>query len=297
MTWVEQSVGHAALSFGARRRDRRRPTTSCSTLPLQPGAERDGRHVADPEEHHRHPHPRSAGRADRRPRRSTATDEGEPPCTTCPTRSSVEADGPLRIVRLNRPDDLNAVNHDLHEGLADLFPQISLDRDARAVVITGNGRAFSAGGDFRYLRRARRRPDAAPRHASTPGKRLVLGMVQCRVPVVAAVNGPAVGLGCSLVAAVRRRVHGPQRPPRRPARGGRSRRRRRWADHVAAAHQPAAGQGVRVHRRPDHGRAGARRSGSSTTCASPTRCSTRRWPAPGGSPSCRSTRSRRRSGS
>ncbi|MCU1365790.1 MAG: echA8 6, partial [Ilumatobacteraceae bacterium] len=68
-----------------------------------------------------------------------------------PTEITVEADGPLRIVRLNRPDNLNAVNHELHEGLADLFPQISADQDARAVVITGNGRAFSAGGDFTYL--------------------------------------------------------------------------------------------------------------------------------------------------
>jgi enoyl-CoA hydratase len=116
-----------------------------------------------------------------------------------PTEISVEADGPLRIVRFNRPDELNAVNHDLHEGLADLFPQISRDRDARAVVITGNGRAFSAGGDFGYLDELAR--DTELRHVTiASGRRLVLGMVGCRVPVVAAVNGPAVGLGCSVVA-------------------------------------------------------------------------------------------------
>lgn len=115
-----------------------------------------------------------------------------------PAEISVEADGPLRIVRLNRPDDLNAVNHDLHEGLADLFPQLSADRDARAVVITGNGRAFSAGGDFRYLQQLSEDP-VLRRTTIDAGRRLVLGMVQCRVPVVAAVNGPAVGLGCSLV--------------------------------------------------------------------------------------------------
>lgn len=115
-----------------------------------------------------------------------------------PAELSVETDGPLRIVRLNRPDDLNAVNHHLHEGLADLFPQISQDRDARAVVITGNGRAFSAGGDFGYLDELSRDPDLR-RRTIDAGRRIVLGMVQCRVPVVAAVNGPAVGLGCSLV--------------------------------------------------------------------------------------------------
>jgi enoyl-CoA hydratase len=115
-----------------------------------------------------------------------------------PPEIVVEADGPIRIVRLNRPDDLNAVNHDLHEGMADLFPQMNVDRDARAVVITGNGRAFSAGGDFQYLRQLA--DDTALRRVSIEtGKRLVLNMIQCRVPVVAAVNGPAVGLGCSLV--------------------------------------------------------------------------------------------------
>lgn len=115
-----------------------------------------------------------------------------------PDEIIVEADGPIRIVRLNRPDDLNAVNHDLHEGLADLWPQVSLDRDARAVVLTGNGKAFSAGGDFDYIRQ--QTTDTDLRRASlATGKRLVLNMVQCRAPVVAAVNGPAVGLGCSLV--------------------------------------------------------------------------------------------------
>jgi enoyl-CoA hydratase/carnithine racemase len=115
-----------------------------------------------------------------------------------PTEITVEADGPIRVVRLNRPDDLNAVNHDLHEGLADLWPQINLDDEVRAVVLTGNGRAFSAGGDFTYLRALSQ--DLALRKVTIDtGKRLVLNMIQCRVPVVAAVNGPAVGLGCSLV--------------------------------------------------------------------------------------------------
>ena len=74
-------------------------------------------------------------------------------------------------------------------------------------------------------------------------------MLQCRVPVVAAVNGPAVGLGCSLVALSDVVYMARERPSRRPPRRGRSRGRRRWADHVAAAHQLAARQGVRVHRR------------------------------------------------
>ena len=57
----------------------------------------------------------------------------------------------IRLVRLNRPEQLNATNHELHQGLAALFPLIDADAEARAVVLTGNGRAFSAGGDFSYL--------------------------------------------------------------------------------------------------------------------------------------------------
>jgi enoyl-CoA hydratase len=116
-----------------------------------------------------------------------------------PPEIEVEADGPIRIVRLNRPEQLNATNRSLHRGLADLFPQIDLDLDARAVVITGNGRAFSAGGDFGYIDELTR-DEVLRKETIVDGKAIVTGMVACRVPVIAAVNGPAVGLGCSIVA-------------------------------------------------------------------------------------------------
>ncbi len=111
----------------------------------------------------------------------------------------VEADGPVRIVRIVRPDQLNAVNDDVHLGLAKVWPQLSADADARVAVITGEGRAFSAGGDFDLLDRMAK--DRALRRAViAEGRELVLNMIRCRVPVVAAVNGPAVGLGCSVIA-------------------------------------------------------------------------------------------------
>jgi enoyl-CoA hydratase/carnithine racemase len=116
-----------------------------------------------------------------------------------PEEIQVEADGPVRIVRLNRPDALNATNHVLHQGLAELFPQLDADLDARVAVLTGNGRAFSAGGDFEYLDELVKDTDLR-RQTIVDGRRIVTGMVACRIPVVAAVNGPAVGLGCSLVA-------------------------------------------------------------------------------------------------
>jgi enoyl-CoA hydratase/carnithine racemase len=116
-----------------------------------------------------------------------------------PDALEVLSEGPLRVVRLNRPDDLNATNHELHQGLAGLFPQIDADSDARAVVLTGNGRAFSAGGDFSYLDELIREPELR-KESLTHGRQIVTGMTRCRVPILAAVNGPAVGLGCSLVA-------------------------------------------------------------------------------------------------
>lgn len=116
-----------------------------------------------------------------------------------PEEIQVEIDGPVRIVRFNRPDDLNATNHVLHKAIADVFPQLDADPDARAAVVTGNGRAFSAGGDFGYLDQLVN-DTALRRETISDGRRLVTGMVACRLPIVAAVNGPAVGLGCSIAA-------------------------------------------------------------------------------------------------
>jgi enoyl-CoA hydratase len=111
----------------------------------------------------------------------------------------VDEDGPVRIVRLNRPDQLNAINDELHLGLTRLFPQLSADTDARVAVITGEGRAFSAGGDFGLLDRMANDRQLR-RDVIAEGRELVINMIRCRIPVVAAVNGPAVGLGCSVIA-------------------------------------------------------------------------------------------------
>jgi enoyl-CoA hydratase len=116
-----------------------------------------------------------------------------------PPEIQIELDGPIRVIRLNRPDDLNAANDPLHRGLAAVWRQLAQDPDARAAVITGNGRAFCAGGDFHYLDELTRDDDAR-REMFVDAKAIVTGMIACPIPVIAAVNGPAVGLGCSLVA-------------------------------------------------------------------------------------------------
>jgi enoyl-CoA hydratase len=116
-----------------------------------------------------------------------------------PDAIRVDADGPVRIVRLSRPEQLNAVNDELHLALTRVFPMLSADPGARVAVITGEGRAFSAGGDFELLDRMAKDPELR-RDVIAEGRELVINMIRCRVPVVAAVNGPAVGLGCSVIA-------------------------------------------------------------------------------------------------
>jgi enoyl-CoA hydratase len=109
----------------------------------------------------------------------------------------IAADGPIRIITLNRPDDLNGVNRAMHQALARVWDHLADDADVRAVVLTGQGSNFSAGGDFDYMQE---NIDDADLRAQTidEARSIVTGMVRCPSPVIAAVNGPAVGLGCSL---------------------------------------------------------------------------------------------------
>lgn len=109
----------------------------------------------------------------------------------------IQADGPIRLVTLNRPENLNGANRPMHQSLARLWEKLGHDDDARAVVLTGSGRAFSAGGDFAYMQE--NIDDEAMRvQTMQEGRAIIEGMIRCRLPVIAAVNGPAVGLGCSL---------------------------------------------------------------------------------------------------
>jgi len=109
----------------------------------------------------------------------------------------VARDGPVLVVTINRPDERNALDEPTKEAFPRLWAQIDRDREVRAVVLTGAGRTFSAGGsldDFEPYRVDFERRRQAMRDA----RRLAQEMLQLRVPIVAAVNGPAVGLGCTL---------------------------------------------------------------------------------------------------
>lgn len=112
----------------------------------------------------------------------------------------IEEIGAVRLVTLNRPEAMNATNEALHEALIAVWKYLASDPNARAVVITGAGRAFSAGGDFDHFvnmwtdREMRRKEIDGAGH-------LLREMLAFPLPMVAAVNGPAVGLGCNIAAA------------------------------------------------------------------------------------------------
>lgn len=111
----------------------------------------------------------------------------------------IEKRGPVRLVTLNRPDAYNATNEELHGEIARMWHDLAADEEVRAIVLTGAGKAFSGGGDLHLLDRMVGDLDLRAR-IMAEGADIVRAMMSVKVPIVAAVNGPAVGLGCSLAA-------------------------------------------------------------------------------------------------
>ncbi|HET9083901.1 MAG TPA: enoyl-CoA hydratase-related protein [Candidatus Limnocylindrales bacterium] len=116
----------------------------------------------------------------------------------------VEVDGAVATLTLDRPEALNALTVPVKVALREAFESLAADRDVRAVILTGAGRAFSAGQDLAE----REQPDAAPlevevRERYNPIIRAIRSMGQ---PVIAAVNGVAAGAGASLAFACDLRI-------------------------------------------------------------------------------------------
>ena len=114
-----------------------------------------------------------------------------------PDELEVTSQGDLRIVTFRRPEALNAVNKALHKGLVYLWDQLAYDDTARAVVVTGEGTAFSAGGDMEWFLEMNQNV-IERRRCMREAKAIARNQLACPLPLVAAVNGPAIGLGCSL---------------------------------------------------------------------------------------------------
>ncbi|MEE8442495.1 MAG: enoyl-CoA hydratase/isomerase family protein, partial [Dehalococcoidia bacterium] len=98
----------------------------------------------------------------------------------------VEVKDRVAVVTLNRPDVLNAINPPMHRELDDIFEDFSLDNDVNAIVLTGAGRAFCAGGDIHGM--SQRISEEPPRLSSiSSGSRLITNMLEVGQPIIAAV--------------------------------------------------------------------------------------------------------------
>lgn len=110
----------------------------------------------------------------------------------------------IATVTVNRPDKLNALNDNLLNELADVFKAIQVDEDIKAVVLTGAGsKAFVAGADISELRELDKR---SGRMASQKGQQIFQLIEDTRKPVIAAVNGYALGGGAELAMACHLRI-------------------------------------------------------------------------------------------
>jgi len=110
-----------------------------------------------------------------------------------------ERSGSVVILRLNRPEKLNALNPEMCQALVHALLRAADDRSVRAVMLTGAGRGFCAGGDINYIRDARMKKSTQQFSALlTAGKEVVMAIATMPKLVIAAVNGPAAGGGMSL---------------------------------------------------------------------------------------------------
>ncbi|SHN47081.1 enoyl-CoA hydratase [Cryptosporangium aurantiacum] len=111
---------------------------------------------------------------------------------------TVQRDGAVLTIALNRPERLNSVTTDVLNDLADLIEEAAADAEVRVIVLTGTGRAFSSGADLKSGATATGKPGTDTILAAN---RVIRALRDARQPTVAAVNGPAVGVGCSLALA------------------------------------------------------------------------------------------------
>ncbi|KRP85022.1 enoyl-CoA hydratase [Bradyrhizobium pachyrhizi] len=126
----------------------------------------------------------------------------------------------ILTITLNRPQKLNACTFAMEDELIDAFDRADKDDDVRAIIVTGEGRAFCAGADLSrgadsFDTDAKRGPvrrladgtvDYSDPNVSDSGGHLTLRIFKCLKPVIAAVNGPAVGMGATMQLAMDIRI-------------------------------------------------------------------------------------------
>lgn len=119
--------------------------------------------------------------------------------TDLPTFETIllERRGRLLVLTLNRPEAMNAVNLAMHDELPEALAFSGSDAGSDVILLTGAGRAFSAGGDLDHMMHNAANPHLFD-HEAAQAKRIVFTMLDIEKPVVCRMNGHAVGLGATL---------------------------------------------------------------------------------------------------
>ena len=117
-----------------------------------------------------------------------------------PEQITVDVSDRILTLTLNRPERLNAWTQTMFRELMEAFERADADDEVRAVIVTGAGRAFCAGADLErggdtFTKREHEDADTIPRDS---GGRLTLRIFESAKPVIAAINGPAVGIGATM---------------------------------------------------------------------------------------------------
>lgn len=111
----------------------------------------------------------------------------------------IKVEDGIATVTLDRPDNLNAFNEDLINEIELLWPDLARDEEVDIIVVTGAGRAFSAGGDVKGMA-ARAKGDVGAKvsralRSPSRSRRLLASILEVEQPIIAAINGDAMGLG------------------------------------------------------------------------------------------------------
>lgn len=109
----------------------------------------------------------------------------------------VERDGKILNVIFNRPEALNAVNQQFHTELSSIFAELQRDDEVNVVVLTGAGKAFSAGGDIKWMQETSK-SGGMLKSTLWEGKKIINDLLELEKPIIAKLNGHAIGLGATL---------------------------------------------------------------------------------------------------
>ncbi len=108
----------------------------------------------------------------------------------------VEKKEKVAILTLNNPDEMNAIGRAEHGEVEQIWEDMNHDNEVHAVILTGAGRAFSAGGDINLM--VNGFTDHSIRIPSTSVKRIIVNLINMRKPIIAAINGACAGLGATI---------------------------------------------------------------------------------------------------